>query len=186
MRRVENRAWVPDQPDQDHAGLIAVHLAQVNVGRLAAPLDSEQLRPFVERLQSVNALADASPGFVWRLQTDEGDATAYRVFDDPELIVNLSVWESLDALRGFVYRLPDHVEVLRRRREFFARSHEDTVALWWIPAGSIPTVAEAEERLTLLRALGPSPDYFTFKRFFPPPGESPSAVDDNRELCPAP
>ncbi|HUY72098.1 MAG TPA: DUF3291 domain-containing protein [Gaiellaceae bacterium] len=165
---------------------MSVHLAQVNVGRLAAPLDSEQLRPFVERLQSVNALADASPGFVWRLQTDEGDATAYRVFDDPELIVNLSVWESLDALREFVYLLPSHVEVLRRRREFFVRSQEDTVALWWIPAGSIPTVAEAEQRLTLLRALGPSPEVFTFKRFFLPPCQPPAPVDDDRTLCPAP
>jgi Domain of unknown function (DUF3291) len=186
MRRDENRAWVPDQPGQDHAGLMSVHLAQLNIGRLAAPLDSEQLRPFVERLQSVNALADASPGFVWRLQTGEGDATAYRVFDDPELIANLSVWESLDALREFVYRLPGHVEALRRRREFFVRSHEDTVALWWIPAGSIPTLADAEGRLTLLRALGPSAEAFTFKHSFPPPGESPAAVVDDRELCPAP
>jgi hypothetical protein len=163
-----------------------VHLAQVNVARLAAPLDSAQLRPFVERLQSVNALADGSPGFVWRLQTEEGDATAYRVFDDPELIVNLSVWESLEALRGFVYRLPEHVGVLRRRHEFFVRSQEETAALWWVPAGSIPTVGEAEERLTLLRALGPSSDAFTFKRSFPPRGESPAAIDDDRELCPAP
>jgi hypothetical protein len=162
------------------------HLAQVNVARLAAPLESEQLRPFVERLASVNALADAAPGFVWRLQTEEGDATAVRVFDDPEMIVNLSVWESLDALRAFVYRMPAHVEVLRRRREFFSRAAEDTVALWWIPAGTIPTVRQAEERLTLLRAIGPSPDAFTFRRSFPPPDEEPIAVDDERELCPAP
>ncbi|HEY4348470.1 MAG TPA: DUF3291 domain-containing protein [Gaiellaceae bacterium] len=165
---------------------MAFHLAQVNIGRLAAPLDSEQLQPFVERLLSVNAIADASPGFVWRLQTEDGDATAYRVFDSVDTIVNLSVWESLEALRDYVYRLPEHVEILRRRREFFVRSDEASVALWWTPAGSLPTVAEAEERLTLLRAVGPSPDAFTFKRFFPPPDEAPVSVDDDRELCPAP
>lgn len=165
---------------------MAFQLAQVNVGRLAAPLDSEQLRPFVERLRSVNAVADASPGFVWRLQTDEGDATAYRVFGDPQLIVNLSVWASLEALRQFVYRLPEHLEVLRRRGEFFVRSEEESVALWWVPAGSIPTVAEAEQRLTLLRALGPTAAAFSFRRFFPPPGTAGAAVEDARQLCPAP
>ncbi len=158
----------------------------MNVGRLAAPLDSEQLRPFVDRLRSVNAVADTSHGFVWRLQTDDGDATAYRIFGDPQLIVNLSVWASLEALRQFVYRLPDHLEPLRRRSEFFVRSQEESVALWWIPAGWIPTVEEAEQRLTLLRALGPSAEAFTFKRFFPPPDELGAAVDDARELCPAP
>src|SRR5579872_7299044 len=141
MRRAQDRARVPDQPDQDHPPLSASHLAQVNVSRLAAPLDSEQLRPFVERLERVNALADASPGFLWRLQTAAGDATAYRVFGDAELLVNLSLWQSLEALRAFVYRLPGHVEVLRRRREFFPRSGEETVALWWIPAGSLPTLS---------------------------------------------
>jgi hypothetical protein len=165
---------------------MSFHLAQVNVARLLAPLDSDQLRPFVERLERVNAAADLSPGFVWRLQTDEGNATAVRVFDDPEIIVNLSVWESLDALRAFAYREPKHVEVLQRRREFFERSTEESLALWWVPAGSLPSVADAEERLTLLRAIGPSPDAFTFKRHFPPPGEVQEAVADDRELCPAP
>src|SRR4051794_37393656 len=97
-------------------------LAQVNVARLTAPLGSVELRPFVERLAAVNAIADRSPGFVWRLQTPDGDATGVSVFDDAELIVNLSVWESIEALREFTYRIPAHVEVLRRRREFFVRS----------------------------------------------------------------
>jgi hypothetical protein len=162
------------------------HLAEVNVARLAGPLDSEALRPFVERLAHVNALADASPGFVWRLQTEAGDATAVPVFGDPEMIVNLSVWESIEALRAFTYRLPEHVEVLRRRREFFIRDGVESVALWWVAAGTTPTVREAEERLTLLRAIGPSPDAFTFKRLFPPPGSDAAPVDDARELCPAP
>jgi hypothetical protein len=164
---------------------VSFHVAQVNVARLLAPLDSEQLQPFVERLAGVNALAEESPGFVWRLQTEEGDATAVRVFDDPELIVNLTVWESLEALRAFVYRMPGHVEVLRRRREFFERSAEPTAALWWVPAGEVPSVADAESRLTLLRAVGPSPDAFTFRRHFPPPGETGGPVEDERELCQA-
>ena len=161
-------------------------VAQVNVSRLLEPLDSERLRPFVERLERVNAAADDAPGFVWRLQTEGGDATAVRVFEDPEIIVNLSVWQSLDALREFAYRSALHVEVLKRRREFFERDSDATLALWWIPAGTLPTVADAEERLTLLRAIGPSPDAFTFNRRFPPPGGGLEPVDDERELCPAP
>ena len=149
------------------------HLAQVNVARLAAPLDSDQLRPFVDQLDPVNAEADASAGFVWRLQTEEGDATALRVFDDAELIVNLSVWESLDALRAFTFSAPGHLAVLKKRRSFFVRSDEAHAALWWIPAGSIPTVSEAEERLSRLRAHGPSPDAFTFRTWFPPPEIAP-------------
>ena len=160
------------------------HLAQVNIALPLEPLDSELLREFVEQLAPVNAVADASPGFVWRLQTEDGDATAIRAFGDDRLIVNMSVWESLDALRDFVYRSPAHVGVLRRRRGWFERM-ETHVALWWIPAGHVPTVAEAEERVALLRALGPSPDAFTFKRHFPPPGGDAEPVDDERELCPA-
>jgi heme-degrading monooxygenase HmoA len=165
---------------------VPYHLAQINVSRLLAPLDSDRLRPFVERLERVNAAADAAPGFVWRLQTDDGDATAVRVFDDAEMIVNLSVWESLDALREFAYRDPRHVEVLRRRREFFIRDEEAALALWWIDARTLPTVPDAESRLTLLRAVGPSQDAFTFKRSFPPPGGEAVPVEDDRELCPAP
>jgi len=177
-----SRSW----PAPRSIDTVRFHLAQVNVSRLLAPLDSERLRPFVERLERVNAAADATPGFVWRLQTDDGDATAVRVFDDAEMIVNLTVWESLDALREFAYRDALHVEVLRRRREFFTRDEEATLALWWIEAGTLPTVGDAETRLTLLRAIGPSPDAFTFKRRFLPPGGAPTPVDDDRELCPAP
>jgi uncharacterized protein DUF3291 len=112
-----NRCW----PAPRSIGIVRFHLAQVNVSRLLEPLGSVRLRPFVERLERVNAAADAAPGFVWRLQTDDGDATAVRVFDDAEMIVNLSVWATLDALREFAYRDALHVEVLRRRREFFTR-----------------------------------------------------------------
>ncbi len=166
--------------------MVQFHLAQVNVSRLLEPLESERLRPFVERLERVNAAADSAPGFVWRLQTDDGDATAVCVFDDAEMIVNLSVWETLAVLREFAYHDALHVEVLRRRREFFNRDEEATLALWWIEAGTLPTVADAEARLTLLRAIGPSPEAFTFKRSFPPPGGEAAPVVAGRELCPAP
>jgi hypothetical protein len=161
------------------------HVAQVNLARPLEPLDSELLREFVEALDPVNAVADSAPGFVWRLQTEEGNATGVPVFDDDSLIVNMSVWESIEALRAFVYTAPAHLAVMKRRREWFSRM-ETHLALWWIPAGHVPTVAEAEERVTLLSAIGPSPDAFSFRRHFPPPdGGAPDAVDDDRWLCPA-
>ena len=144
------------------------HLAQVNIARLIAPLDSPRLAEFVANLEPVNAVADVSPGFVWRLQTEAGDATSLRIFDDEWLIVNLSVWESLDALRDFVFRTA-HADVLRRRLEWFDRPTEAHLALWWIEAGSIPTLAHAEERLLKLRSGGPSPDVFTLKETYPSP-----------------
>jgi hypothetical protein len=159
-------------------------IAQVNVAQPRGPLDSEVMREFMEALDPVNAVADQSPGFVWRLQTEDGNATALRALDG--LMVNMSVWESIEALRAFVYSTPAHLSVMRRRREWF--EHMDVyMALWWVPAGHIPTVAEAEERVTLLGAIGPSPDAFTFRRHFPPPDDSrdDDAIDDDRWLCPA-
>ncbi len=161
------------------------HLAQVNIALPREPLDSELLRDFVEQLQPVNEVADASPGFVWRLQTEEGDATALRGFGDDRLIVNMSVWESLEALRGFAYSQRAHLDVMRRRREWFERLPFYLV-LWWVPAWHVPTVAEAEERLALLQAAGPTPDAFTFRAHFPPPDAvDGDAVYDDRDLCPA-
>jgi hypothetical protein len=142
------------------------HLAQVNVARLAAPLDSPQLADFVANLEPINAIADASPGFVWRLQTETGDATALRIFDDDWIIVNMSVWESLEALRNYVYRSP-HADVLRRRLEWFERMVEAHVALWWIEGGSTPTLSDAQERLSTLRAEGSTPYAFTLKEPYP-------------------
>lgn len=139
-----------------------LYLAQVNVARLSAPLDSPQLADFVASLEPINALADASPGFVWRLQTEAGDATALRFMEDDWLIVNMSVWESLEALRGYVYRSA-HADVLRRRQEWFDRMVEAHVALWWIEAGTLPTLNDAQERLLTLRAEGPTPYAFTLK-----------------------
>jgi hypothetical protein len=144
-------------------------LAQLNIARLLAPLDDPQLQGFVSQLDPVNATADAADGFVWRLKTEDGNATAIRVYDDEWLIVNMSVWSSVDALIAYVYS-PDHRAVLRRRREWFERLAEATTVLWWVPAGHRPTVAEAQRRLERLRADGPTPDAFTLREAFPPPG----------------
>jgi heme-degrading monooxygenase HmoA len=155
------------------AAMAVHHLAQVNLATLRAPLDDPALAGFVAELEPVNALADGHPGFVWRLQTEDGDATAIRPFDDERVMVNLSVWESLEALRGFVYA-GRHLEVLRRRREWFHRMDDPIVALWWVPAGTVPTVAEAKERLGLLARLGPTAGAFTFRAPFPEPADAAS------------
>jgi hypothetical protein len=159
-------------------GVSGYHLAQLNIGRLLAPLESSKLAPFVEALEPINALADGAPGFVWRLQTEDGDATAIRAFDDDMLMVNMSVWESVEALGDFVYR-SDHLSVMRRRREFFERMAEAFMVLWWVPAGHRPSVAEAKERLEMLRRDGPTPAAFTFRSPFPAPGaDAPVDADD--------
>jgi heme-degrading monooxygenase HmoA len=145
------------------------HLAQVNIALPREPLDAPLLAGFVAALAPVNAVADASPGFVWRLQTEDGDATAIRAFGDDRLIVNMSVWESVEALRAFVHGEP-HAAVLRRRREWFERLGAPETALWWLPAGTIPTVADAEERLAHLRAHGPTPHAFTLRAPMAAPG----------------
>ncbi len=142
-------------------------VAQVNIALPLEPLTSARLADFVDRLEPVNALADAAPGFVWRLQTESGDATGVQVSDDPLLIVNLTVWESVEALESFAYRQATHLAVLRRRREWFERHIEAPTALWWVAAGHIPTLDEALDRLATLRARGPSPQAFTFRERFP-------------------
>lgn len=140
------------------------HVAQVNIALAKAPIDSDLLSEFVALLDPINALADGTPGFVWRLQTEAGSALAVRAFDNDRIIVNLSVWESIDQLAAFVYR-SEHREVMRRRREWFDRLGMHT-ALWWVPVGEVPTVREAELRLAYLREHGPTPYAFTFKTRF--------------------
>jgi Domain of unknown function (DUF3291) len=142
------------------------HLAQVNVARLLAPIESPEIAGFVAALDPVNARADRAAGFVWRLQTEAGNATAVHAFDDPLVIVNLSVWESLEALEAFAYGDQGHRAVLRRRREWFERHLESHTALWWIPAGTTPNVTEAVDRLEHLRAHGPTRRAFTFRDRF--------------------
>ena len=162
-----------------------MQLAQVNIALPLAPLDTPLLAEFLAALEPVNAAADAAPGFVWRMQTEDGDATAVRGFGDDRLIVNMSVWTSLETLRAFVYANRTHLDVMRRRREWFERLEVHT-ALWWVPVGHRPTVAEAEERLAALRALGPTPFAFGFRAHFPPPGDvALELVEDDRELCPS-
>ncbi len=141
-------------------------LAQLNIAKLVEPLDSPRLADFVANLDRINELAEQSPGFVWRLQTDDGDATALRPFGE-DTIVNLSVWEDLESLRNYVYKSA-HVEILRRRNEWFEKTRDAHLVLWWIEAGHIPTTDEARERLDILGAEGPTQRAFTFGSPFPP------------------
>lgn len=144
-------------------------LAQVNIGRLLAPLESEQLAGFVAALEPVNALADAAPGFGWRLTGGDGnDATSERIFGEQDLLLNMSVWRDLESLSDFVFR-GAHVEVMRQRRLWFAPMTEVYTALWWVPVGSLPTIADAEERILHLREHGPTSFAFTFRVPFPEP-----------------
>jgi hypothetical protein len=145
------------------------HLAQLNVGVLQAALDSPQLADFVANLDQVNALADAAPGFVWRLRDADGaNATSLRP-RGTDLLVNMSVWQSLESLRAFVYRNGPHLEMLRRRREFFRSLGDAHQVLWWIPSAHIPDLDEAFSRLDLLRRDGAGPAAFTFREPHPPP-----------------
>jgi heme-degrading monooxygenase HmoA len=145
------------------------HLAQLNIARRLYPLDDPRMIGFTSRLAEINALGEATPGFVWRLIDDSGNATDTRIYDDDALIVNLTLWESVEALHHYAYSTA-HVEVFRQRRDWFEAVSEPMVVLWWVPAGGVPTVPEARERLDHLRANGPTPYALTFKSRFPPPG----------------
>ena len=156
--------------------MAAFHLAQVNVARLLAPIDSPQLAGFVSRLDEVNALAEAAPGFVWRLKDDAtNNATAVPIYDDATIIVNMSVWASIEALRAFTYS-GAHLEVFKQRRDWFSHMRESATAMWWVAAGHRPDVAEARERLDHLRTHGPSPFAFPFGAPFPAPADAPAAA----------
>ena len=158
-------------------------LAQMNIARLRAPIDSPEIAEFVAALDPINALAERQPGFVWRFQTDEGNATAERPYEDEHVIVNMSVWTSLETLADYVYR-SDHTAFLRRRREWFTTMMEVHVAFWWVPAGHRPTVAEGIARLDHLQANGATAYAFTFRHPFPPVGDASLEADD-RNSCPA-
>jgi hypothetical protein len=161
------------------------HLAQVNIGRARGSMDDPVMAAFVAKLPEINALAEGSPGFVWRLQTDEGDATALRPYPDDRIIINLSVWTDLASLREFVFRGP-HLAVMRRRREWFERFERVYVALWWVPVGHAPTVEEAVARLAHLEAHGSTPFAFTVAQAFDPFGAPLSPdVEAEPDPCPA-
>lgn len=146
-------------------------LAQLNIARMKFEMESPEMAEFVEALDPVNASADHSPGFVWRLEGDDGNATEYMIWDDPRWLVNISVWENLDSLKSFV-RSRLHLAVMKRRREWFSEMVEAYVVLWWVPAGHRPTVAEAQVRLEKLREEGPTPGAFSFAKPFPPPART--------------
>lgn len=159
-------------------------LAQLNIARLKAPVDSPALKDFVDSLDRINRLAEQSPGYVWRLKDDAGNATALRHFG-PDYIVNLTVWKDVAALHDYVYK-SGHVEIMRRRREWFERMAEAYSVLWWVPAGERPTPAAAEERLELLRAAGPTSHAFTFQQAFAAPdAESGIQTGSFKDLCSA-
>lgn len=148
--------------------MITHHLAQINVARLIAPKGDARVQPFFDALDAINAIADASPGFVWRLADDSGNATGINPSPDDRLLINISVWESAEALFGFVYRSA-HAGLIGQRRDWFERFDGAFQALWWVPAGQHPTVADGLGRLWLLDRHGPSPSAFGFKSQFPPP-----------------
>lgn len=148
------------------------HLAQLNIAAMKAPIDSPLLADFVAQLDAVNALAEASEGFVWRLQDEEGDATSFRFSENPNLLINMSVWKSVEALEQFTYRNAAHGAVMRDRKKWFEKMDEMYVVLWWIPVGQHPNLTEAKEKLEHLQQHGATSVAFTFRKRF----DSPSAV----------
>ena len=147
--------------------MATVHLAQINIGRMRAPLDSPVMSGFMSRLDEINALADRSEGFVWRLQGAEGNNTYLRPYEDERIIVNMSVWETVEQLRAFTHGTA-HAELLRERRNWFEKFDRVFLALWWIPAGHIPSIGEGKERLASLEQHGPTAFSFTLRTSFPP------------------
>ena len=160
------------------------YLAQVNIGRILAPLDDPIMAGFVARLDEVNALADRSPGFIWRLQTPEGNATALRPYEDESILLNMSVWASLTEYADYVYASGSlHREVMKQRRNWFQRFDGPYTALWWVPQGHIPTVEEAKERLEYLRTHGETAYAFSIKNSFPAPDASNEPLAQLPEEC---
>jgi hypothetical protein len=159
-------------------------LAQLNIGKIVDAIDSPALADFVANLDRINALAEHSPGFVWRLQTEEGNATSLSPLG-PNEIVNMSVWKDVASLNHYVYKTA-HVEIMKRRKEWFERMTDAYVVLWWVPQGQRPTVEDAIARLARLRASGPTSFAFTFKQAFPPPdAPSTQAAPSFGDACPA-
>jgi hypothetical protein len=144
------------------------HIAQVNIAQAKADMASDLMQGFVSRLDEINTLADCADGFIWRLKEDSGSATAIRVFDDPLLLINMSVWANLDALKHYVYKSL-HVELIKDRDAWFNKLGQSHQALWWIPVGHIPNVEEAQKKLEYIRKHGPSAEAFTFAKPYSTP-----------------
>ena len=147
--------------------MAAFHLAQLNIAVAKEPLTAPGMADFVNDLNRINALADAAPGFIWRLQDEDGNATSLRPFD-ADTLVNMSVWQDLQSLKAYAYASA-HMDFVRRRQEWFERIREAFVVLWWVPAGHQPSVQEAVLKLEQVRANGPTAEAFTFGKPFPPP-----------------
>ena len=143
-------------------------LAQINIGRIKGAPDSDIMKEFMDALDEINALAERSPGFVWRLQSDQGNAMDIRAFDDPLIAVNMSVWKDVDSLFNYTYKSA-HMPFLKRRKEWFEPFGSTHACLWWVDHGHQPTPAEAIERLDYLTEHGPTPYSFTFAKRFSPP-----------------
>ena len=148
--------------------VVKYYLAQLNIARFRLPQEHPSNTDFVENLDRVNALAEAQPGFVWRLVGEGNDALDLRAFDDPNIAINMSVWTDMESLANFVYRNEDHREIMRRRREWFDKM-DFYLVLWWIPEHHLPTIEEAQEKLSLLEQDGPSSEAFTFRHPYPNP-----------------
>ena len=142
-------------------------LAQLNVAQMKAPLDSPVMAEFVANLDRINALAEQSPGFVWRLKTDDGDATALHPLGD-DVLINISVWQDVAALNAYVYGAA-HVGIMRQRKSWFDKMSDAHLVLWWIPLHHRPNEQEAIARLEHLKAHGPTAEAFSFRDAFPPP-----------------
>jgi hypothetical protein len=163
----------------------AFELAQLNIGVIKGPMDSPVMAEFAAALERINALADSSPGFVWRLQTEDGDATALRPFENDRTLVNMSVWRDIESLSAYVYK-SGHVEIMRRRREWFERMDQASLVLWWVPRGHRPSVSDAIEKLEMLRAKGPTAAAFTFRQPVAAPDVTPrDPVPTFIDTCPA-
>ncbi|PRO71685.1 DUF3291 domain-containing protein [Alteromonas alba] len=142
-----------------------MHLAQLNIARPKFPMDSIGMADFVNNLDPINTVAENSPGFIWRLKDDSGNATSIQIFDDPELIVNMSVWQDIASLKQFMFKT-HHIDFLKRKKEWFVPLDSASYVMWGIEEGHIPTVEEAEERLLHLREHGESDYAFSFKHSF--------------------
>lgn len=150
------------------------HLAQLNIGRIRAPMNDPIMAEFAAALDEINALAEATPGFVWRLKESNGNATSIAAYPDPLVLVNMSVWTDVASLQGFAFRSA-HGKFFARRQAWFEKHDGASAVLWWIPAGHLPSIEEAKTRLAMLDTNGPAPDAFTFRQSFPPPSAAKAA-----------
>jgi hypothetical protein len=143
-------------------------LAQLNLAKPRYPLDDPRMAEVMDNLNRINELGKAAPGFVWILEDDSGNATAIHAFEDPSILINLTVWESIETLRAFAYQT-EHVDYVRRRHEWF-EPMKPYMVLWWVPAGSLPSISDSKDRIAHFATHGPTPYAFTFSRLFQPEG----------------